>query len=273
MSTMGSRPALVDDGQSGASGAEAPLGAWRASYAMPRGALVTGASRRIGRALALGLGGLGWHVVLHHRGAGDEAAEACAAIRAAGGHAETVQGELAGEGAQAVFAAAVEAAGPIGLLVNNASIYEWDDTAGLTSEGWLRHQAVNALAPVLLTQAFARALPAQARGAVVNIADARVLTDRSRHFSYAMSKQSLWTATRLLARELAPRIRVNAIGPGPTLPESGQSEAQFRERCARLPLGVPASLDDLLNAVRFLVHTPSITGQLLALDGGDHLAD
>lgn len=273
MSTLGSRPALVADGLSDAADPHAALGAWNPALAMPRGALVTGAPRRMGRAVAIGLGRLGWHVALHHRNAAEEAAAACAAIRAAGGEAQPVAGDLVGEGAEAVFAAASGAVGPIGLLVNNASIYEWDDIAGLTAGGWMRQQAINALAPVLLTQAFARALPADAKGAVVNIADARVLTDRSRHFSYAMSKQSLWTATRLLARELAPRIRVNAIGPGPTLPEAGQSEEQFLERCARLPLGRPASLDDIVNAVRFLVHTPSITGQLLALDGGDHLAD
>jgi len=274
MSTIGPRAPQADGdlpATMAVANAAPELGRWTPALGCSRGALVTGATRRIGRAVALELGRLGWIVAVHHRRSDAEAASVCEDIRLAGGRAETAKGDLAEASAEGLFASAVGAVGPIGLLVNNASLYEDDDAAGMTGEGWLRHQTVNALAPLLLIQAFAAALPQGSAGSVVNIVDSRVLGSRSRHFSYAMSKSSLWTGTRLLARELAPRVRVNAIGPGPTLPEAEQSEQQFRERCDRLPLQRPASLEDITNALRFLVGTRSITGQLLALDGGDHL--
>ena len=276
MSTIASRTSVLDGSLSTAKApprAGREIGRWTPELGCPRGALVTGATRRIGRAVATELGRLGWHVVVHHRRSDDDAEATCGAIRAEGGTAEAVQGDFEDGAIEEVFAQAVAVGGPMGLLVNNASIYEWDDLDGMTREGWLRHQAVNALAPVVLMQAFARALPADSLGSIVNIVDSRVLGNRPRHFSYSMSKAGLWTATRLLARELAPRVRVNAIGPGPTLPEADQSEEAFLERCAKLPLGRPASLRDIVDTVAFLVQIPSITGQFLALDGGDHLVD
>ena len=275
MSTIASRTSFLDSSLS-VSGTETgarEIGRWTPALGCPRGALVTGATRRIGRAVAVELGRLGWHVVIHHRQSASDAESACAEIRELGGRAESVQGDFETGSIDAIVNRAVAAGGPLGLLVNNASIYEWDDLDGMTPDGWLRHQTVNALAPVVLMQAFARALPQDARGSIVNIIDSRVLGNRPRHFSYSMSKAGLWTATRLLARELAPRVRVNAIGPGPTLPEEGQSAEAFDQRCGKLPLGRPASLQDIADSVAFLVQTPSITGQFLALDGGDHLVD
>lgn len=276
MSTIATRTSLLDDGMVVTKAAPATpreIGRWTPELGCPRGALVTGATRRIGRAVASELGRLGWHVVIHHRHSDKDADAACAEIRSAGGRADTVQGDFEAGAVDAVFDEAVDLAGPVGLLINNASMYEWDDLEGLTPESWQRHQTVNALAPVMLMQAFARALPEDSRGSIVNIVDSRVLGNRPRHFSYSMSKAGLWTATRLLARELAPRVRVNAIGPGPTLPEVDQSEEAFLERCARLPLGRPASLQDIADTIAYLIQTPSITGQFLALDGGDHLVD
>ena len=276
MSTIASRTSFLDGSLSvtkGAPDAKGEIGRWTPELGCPRGALITGATRRIGRAVAIELGRLGWHVVVHHHRSERDAEATCADIRAIGGRAESVQGDFEAGGIEAVFAEAVAAGGPMGLLVNYASIYEWDDLEGLRQDGWMRHQAVNTLAPVVLMQAFAEGLPAGSRGSIVNIIDSRVLGNRPRHLSYSMSKAGLWTATRLLARELAPRVRVNAIGPGPTLPEAGQSEEEFLQRCEKLPLGRPASLQDIADTVAFLVHTPSITGQFLALDGGDHLID
>lgn len=275
MSTIASRTSFLDAGLSAARAEPAAreIGRWSPELGCPRGALVTGATRRIGRAVALELGRLGWHVVIHHRHSGQDAEAACAAIRDLGGRAEVVQGDFEAGAIEEIFAEAVSVGGPMGLLINNASIYEWDDLDGMEQDGWMRHQTVNTLAPVMLMQAFARALPEDSRGSIVNIIDSRVLGNRSRHFSYSMSKAGLWTATRLLARELAPRVRVNAIGPGPTLPEAGQTEEAFRQRCEKLPLGLGASLQDIADAVAFLAHTPSMTGQFLALDGGDHLVD
>jgi len=276
MSTIASRTSFLDASLAATKAepsAKREIGRWTPELGCPRGVLVTGATRRIGRAVAVELGRLGWHVVVHHRSSCPDADATCAQIRASGGDAEIVQGDFEAEDIEGVFGRAVEAAGPMGLLINNASIYEWDDLNGMTQAAWMRHQTVNSLAPVVLMQAFAQALPKGSRGSIVNIVDSRVLGNRSRHFSYSMSKAGLWTATRLLARELAPRVRVNAIGPGPTLPEAGQTEEDFWQRCARLPLGRPASPQDIADTVAFLVQTPSITGQFLALDGGDHLID
>jgi NAD(P)-dependent dehydrogenase (short-subunit alcohol dehydrogenase family) len=275
MSTIASRTSFLDVGVSAARVGPAvrEIGRWTPELGCPRGVLITGATRRIGRAVALELGRLGWHVVIHHRHSGEDAQAACTEIRDLGGRAEIVKGDFESGGIEEMFAEAVSVGGPMGLLINNASIYEWDDLDGMTQDGWMRHQTVNALAPVMLMQAFARALPGDSQGSIVNIIDSRVLGNRSRHFSYSMSKAGLWTATRLLARELAPRVRVNAIGPGPTLPEAGQTEEAFQQRCEKLPLGRGASLQDIADAVAFLAHTPSITGQFLALDGGDHLVD
>jgi NAD(P)-dependent dehydrogenase (short-subunit alcohol dehydrogenase family) len=226
----------------------------------------------MGAAIARDLARAGWHVAIHHRRSVAEATALADEIVRAGGTAGIVTGDLAAGDVSRVVDDAVATVGPLGLLVNNASVFEWDDLDHLDAASWHRHQDVNARAPLLLAQAFARRLPEGAGGSIVNILDARVLRERPRHLSYTISKSTLWTITRLLAQELAPRVRVNAIGPGPTLPESGKSDAEFAQRCAELPLGRPASLDEICLAVRFLVQAGSVTGQLLALDGGDHLA-
>jgi len=249
------------------------FGGWRAGMNCHPGVLVTGSAQRIGRAVAVELGRLGWHVAVHYRSSRSQAEDTCQEIQRHGGVAEAVSGDLVENGVGKLHAFAVEAVGPLGLLINNASIYEGDDAADLTAESWSRHQTVNALAPVLLGQAFVAGLPAGKRGNIINIIDSRVLTNRPRYLSYSVSKSTLWTATRLLARELAPNVRVNAIGPGPTLPEAGQSEEDFVDRCRQLPLEHGACPGDLANAIRFILETPSLTGQLLALDGGDHLID
>ncbi len=244
-----------------------------ASREMPRVALVTGGARRIGAALARDLAAAGWAVALHYHSSETPARELAAEIAAAGGRAVALQADLRDEAALARLVEAADSElGPLGLLVNNASIFEFDDHESCDRESWDAHLDTNLRAPFVLIQHFARALPVEARGLVVNLLDTRVWNLSPGYLSYTLSKAGLWTLTHTLAQALAPRIRVNAIGPGPTLPSKGQSEADFAARRAGLPLGEGASLEEICAALRFLIAAPSVTGQMIGLDGGDHLS-
>ena len=237
------------------------------------GVLVTGAAQRIGRAIAMDLAASGWPIAIHFNGSEQAAAELRDQILSGGGTAELLQADLSLEKhASHLVARAVERMGPIGVLINNASVFEWDDIDTLDGHSWARHIDLNLRAPLLLSQSFVETLPEDQGGVIINMADSRVLNPTSRHLTYTLSKTGLWTMTQTLAKALAPRVRVNAIGPGPTLAQHGQSDEQFRRRCARLPLQRPASLDEICRTVDFLISVKSITGQLIALDGGDHLA-
>ena len=239
---------------------------------IPRAALVTGAARRIGAALARDLAAQGWAVAVHYGTSRREAEALCAEISAAGGRAVALQADLAEEAALApLVARAAGELGPLGLLVNNASIFEFDDVASCDRASWDAHLDTNLRAPLVLTQHFAAALPAAARGLVVNILDTRVWNLAPGYLSYTLSKAGLLTLTQTLAQALAPRIRVNAIGLGPTLPSRGQSEADFERRQRALPLGAGAGPAEVAAALRFLLAAGSMTGQMIGLDGGDHL--
>lgn len=243
-----------------------------APFAGPRAALVTGAARRIGAAMARDLAAHGWAVAVHYHGSAAEAEALVAEIAAAGGRAVALQADLADEAAVTpLVARAAEALGPLGLLVNNASIFEFDDVASCDRASWDAHLEINLRAPFVLTQRFAAELPAGTKGLVVNLLDTRVWNLAPGYLSYTLSKAGLWTLTQTLAQALAPRIRVNAIGPGPTLPSRGQSDADFAARRAGLPLGEGASPAEIAQALRFIIASPSMTGQMIGLDGGDHL--
>ncbi len=240
----------------------------------PGAALVTGGARRIGRAIALDLARCGFAVAVHYHRSEARADELVRAIRSEGGRAVALAADLSrDEEARGLLGRAGRALGPVGLLVNNAAVFDYDDVASADRESWQAHMEPNLTAPLILTQAFAEALPADAGGLVVNMVDSRVLNPTPRHLSYTVSKAALWALTQSLARALAPRIRVNAIGPGPVLPPQGQSDQQFESRYRRLPLGRPATPEEIAAAIRFLLAAKSVTGQLLALDGGNHLAD
>jgi NAD(P)-dependent dehydrogenase (short-subunit alcohol dehydrogenase family) len=235
-------------------------------------ALVTGAARRIGRAIALGLARDGWAVAVHYHGSSDDAAAVAAEIEAAGGRAATVQADLGDAGAvDGLLPAAAAALGPVTCLVNNASVFENDVIGTLTRDSWDRHLATNLWAPLALIQAFARALPDGAEGNVVNLLDQRVWKPTPYFLSYTVSKSALWTLTRTLALALAPRIRVNAVGPGPTLPSARQTQAQFERQWALMPLRRGTTPEEIADAVRYLIGARAVTGQMLALDGGQHL--
>ena len=242
------------------------------AYPEPRAALVTGAGQRIGRAIALGLGAAGWSVAVHRRDSAADADETVAKIEAAGGRAAALVADLGDEAeAKDLPRRAVEALGPLGCLVNNASLFEYDSAESATRESWEAHMAVNLRAPFLMSQAFAKGLPAGAAGAIINILDQRVWNLTPHFISYTLSKSGLWTLTQTLALALAPAIRVNAIGPGPVLASARQSEAQFRAQAENTPLGHGAEPQEISDAVRFILAAPAMTGQMMALDGGQHL--
>ncbi len=235
-------------------------------------ALVTGAARRIGRAIALDLAAHGWDVAVHYNASKGEAGDVVAAIEAGGGRAVALQAPLTDEDAvRGLLPAVSEALGPATLLVNSAAAFVHDDILEGTRETWDQHMETNLRAPVVLTQCFARALPDDAAGNVVNILDQRVWNPTPYFMSYTVSKIGLWTLTRTLAMALAPRIRVNAIGPGPTLQGERQSEEHFRLQWQSVPMQRSTGTDEIAAAIRFIVETPSMTGQMIALDGGEHL--
>ena len=235
--------------------------------------LITGAGQRICRAIALGLGADGWAVAVHHRRSAVGAAEVAAAIEAGGGRAATLAADLGDQGAvDALVPAAAEALGaPLTALVNNASAFDNDTIDTLSRASWDQHLETNLWAPLALARAFAAQLPEGAEGAVVNLLDQRVWNLTPYFLSYTVSKSALWTLTRTLALALAPRVRVNAVGPGPTLPSKRQTKAQFERQWERMPLGRGTTPEEICDAVRYLLAAPSVTGQMIALDGGQHL--
>ena len=238
----------------------------------PRAALVTGAARRIGRAIALDLAAQGWAVAVHHLRSDTEAAAVVADITANGGRAVALRADLAREDeVDGLVARARDAIGPLGCLVNNASTFEMDTVDSVSRESWDHHMEANLRAPLVLTQAFARSLPDGLGGVVINMLDQRVWNLTPSFLSYTVSKSALWTLTRTLALALAPRIRVNGIGPGPALPSVHQTDAQFARQCAIMPLGRGTSPDEICRAVRFILEAKAMTGQMIALDGGQHL--
>jgi len=239
---------------------------------IPKAALITGGARRIGRALALGLADAGYAVALHHHSSHAAAAALVSEIAGAGGKAVALAADLADEAAlRTLLPDATAALGPVGVLVNNASVFENDTVVSATRDSWDRHLAVNLRAPFVLIQDFAALLPADCGGVVVNLLDERVWNLTPYFVSYTVSKTGLWTLTRTMALALAPRIRVNAIGPGPTLPNTRQTPEQFLDRCHAMPLRRGASPREIAMALRFILDAPAMTGQMIALDGGEHL--
>lgn len=241
--------------------------------AIPRAALVTGAAKRLGRAMAEELGAMGFAVAVHYNNSAKEAADAVKAVKAAGGKAVALKADLAREAeVKTLVARAVEALGPLGVLVNNASTFERDGALDATRASWDFHIEPNLRAPFVLTQDFARQLPRKAEGAVVNLLDERVWSLTPHFVSYTVSKYALWGLTRTLALALAPRIRVNGIGPGPTLPSQRQTQAQFQRQFDSMPLGRGATPGEVCGALRYILAARAMTGQMIALDGGQHLA-
>ncbi len=245
------------------------------SRTVPGVALVTGAAKRIGRHISERLAREGYRVVLHCRKESlGQAEAAAAAIASAGGNAAAFACDLSEPRALSrLVADAGKILGPFSLLVNNAAVFEPDEAAEFALDRWERHFAVNLRAPAVLCRDFARDLPAGTEGAIVNIIDQRVWRPTPQYFSYTLSKAALWTATRTMAQAFASRgIRVNAVGPGPVLPNLAQGEPGFVHEVEGLPLHRAVPLDDIADAVLYLARARNVTGQMIAVDAGQHLA-
>lgn len=239
---------------------------------IPRVAFVTGGARRLGRAIGLELARHGFDVAIHC-GTSVEAAEATRQdVLALGRRSVVLPADLADESqVRGLITAATDALGPIGVLVNNASAFDRDEVQDATRESWDAHLEPNLRAPFVLMQGFARSLPAGKEGVVINMLDQRVWSLTPHFVSYTVSKAGLWALTQTMALALAPHIRVNAIGPGPALPSPRQTPAQFARQASSVPLGHGTSPEEVARAAIAILSLPAMTGQMIALDGGQHL--
>ena len=246
-------------------------------------ALVTGAGKRIGRAIALHLASQGLDVAFHYASSRDEAEEAASEALALGVKAIAVGADLLdpAETDQLVPAAAKGLGQPLSVLVNNASIFEYDNMSTATAESWRRHMVSNLRAPFFLSQAFVAQAPAAgtdefgeavANAMIVNMVDMRVRKLTPEFMTYTIAKSALWTFTQTAAQAMAPSVRVNAIGPGPTMKGHRQSEDHFRTQRSRTVLERGSNPEDIVSAVDFLLRNKAVTGQLICVDGGQHLA-
>ena len=238
----------------------------------PKTALITGAAKRIGAAIATDLAEQGFNLVVHYASSKTDADELVTALRSHGGDVVALQADLTeAEDTENLFRAACDRIGPIDLLINNASIFEPDRASQFEAKKWDQHFNIHVRAPCLLGSLFA-AQTAIDQGLIVNVIDQRVERPNPTYFSYTLSKSALWMATKTMAQEFAPRVRVNAIGPGPTLPNKRQSESDFDQQVAALPLQRGPDPKEFGATVRYLYDCLSISGQMIMLDGGQHLA-
>lgn len=237
--------------------------------------LVTGAALRVGRAIAEALAHAGFKVAIHYRASAKDAEEFAAALNAmhGAGWAVTARADLANDAeTAALIPNIVKAHGPLTGLINSASVFEDDRIETVGRAHWDKHLTTNLFAPVILSQALAAQLPEGADGSIVNIVDQGVLKLTPQFFSYTVSKTALWTVTQTMAQALGPRIRVNAIGPGPTLASIHQDAAGFAAQVAATPLQRASTPEDIAAAVVFLMSARAITGTLIPVDSGQHLA-
>lgn len=240
--------------------------------ASPKTVLVTGAAKRLGRAIALDLARHGWQIALHYNSSEKEARATAADAATAGVKVALLKADLSRESDTATLVErAVAELGPLGALVNSASLFENDDWYSVTRESWDKHMETNLRAPFVLAQTFARQVPREGTGAIVNLIDQRVLKPTPQFMSYSLSKAGLHWLTVTLAQALAPRVRVNAVGPGPTIVNARQSQADFARQREATVLGRGAEPQDVCDAVRYLLDASAVTGQMIAVDGGQHL--
>lgn len=231
-------------------------------------ALVTGAAKRLGRAVSLELARGGWDIAVHYNGSAHDAEDTANALRTLGVKAVTFQADVSDLNALAPLVTAANKLGDLRALVNCAAIFEHDVIETLSPQAFDKQMHVNALAPSLLARAFASQLPPDARGAIVNFLDFKLASPYPDHFSYTLSKYALMGATELLSRALAPRIRVNAVAPGYVLPAPDQPQADYERLHAQTPLNYGVTAEDVASAVRYLIEAPAITGQTIYVDAG-----
>lgn len=231
--------------------------------------MITGAAQRIGRAIAIHFSKLGWDVVAHYNMSRETATDLKTEIETYGQKCWLVQANLANETQSSQLMSSVYSlTGNVDLLVNNASTFQYDNSKTATRESWDYHMEPNLRAPLILSQDFQRLM---GQGLIVNLLDQRVWNLTPHYLSYSISKYGLWGMTQVLALAMAPNIRVNGIGPGPILRSTNQTEAQFAKQCESTPLHRGGSADEIAKAIEFFWNTPSVTGQMIAIDGGQHL--
>ena len=234
--------------------------------------LVTGAAKRLGRAIALHLADSGWAVAVHYTNSQAEAEETVAALHLKGVHAAAINADLTLEDdTERLIARARAAVGPLTALVNNASVFENDTIATMTRASWDKHIEANLRAPLVLSRDFAEQMPEGQEGSIVNLLDQRLLKPNPQFLSYGVSRAGLHWLTITLAQAMGPRIRVNGVAPGPTLRNERQSEAHFKRQWESTILGRGATPDDVARAVGYLIEARAVTGQMIAVDGGQHL--
>jgi NAD(P)-dependent dehydrogenase (short-subunit alcohol dehydrogenase family) len=239
---------------------------------MTKNVLVTGAAKRLGRAIALDLASAGWNVAIHYNSSEEDADSAAQAVRAFGSEAATLKCDLSKESETATLVErAAKEIGPLTALINSASLFENDDWRTASRKTWDDHIETNLRSPLLLSQLFAKQLPDGAHGNIINIIDQRVLKPTPQFLSYSLSKAGLYWLTTTLAQGMGPRIRVNAVGPGPTMKNPRQSADDFNRQRDATILGRGAEPADICAAVRYLLAAEAVTGQMLAVDGGQHL--
>lgn len=236
---------------------------------MIKAVLITGAATRIGCVLAKGLAADGWRVVIHYNSSKDAAVKLANDIH----NSAMIQADLTNQNeVESLIENAAQAIGaPITALINNASTYKPDSANGYSPEDFDNHLAVNLKAPLRLAHQFAKQLPENEKGCVINMIDQRVLRPTPDFFSYGASKSALHAATKTMAQSFAPNIRVNAVGPGPTIQSIYQSDEEFKREAAQTLLGAGSPPDTILGAVRYLLSASAVTGQMIAVDGGQHL--
>ena len=235
-------------------------------------ALITGAARRLGRAIALGMAAEGWDIVVHYRTSREEARDTASAIEKLGQRAAVIDCDLADASAtKALFDRANALLGPINCIVNNASLFEFDDAVGFNSTNFNAHMQTNLAAPLILAQSLHASTPADQQAVVINLLDQKLFNLNPDFLSYTLSKAGLQTATTLLAQALAPKVRVVGVAPGLTLVSGDQTEGGFSKAHQQTPLGKSSTPDDIAAAVCYLAHAQAVTGTVLLVDGGQHL--
>lgn len=238
----------------------------------PKTALITGGVKRLGLYMAKRLAREGWTLVLHANTSSAEGEKACEELEALGGTAHLVTGDFMEEvDMAATYEAAVKAAGPLGVLINNASTFEYDDVARATKDSWDLHMLVNARAPFVLSQKLAADVKGDQRACIINMLDQRIFNWNHHFATYSIAKGALWTMTQTMAISLAPNIRVNGIGPGPTLPSPRQDWGSFKVQQRYTMLDRLVDPEEVAETAHYLIHNQSVTGQMIAVDGGQHL--
>ena len=238
-----------------------------------KNALITGAGKRIGSEIADSLSSEGWNLVLHYNTSKNAAYKLAEKLNKTYGNKVICLKANLEEYSQfeKIFSKIDKKLGTLSCLINNAAVFHYDSLKSTNLKKWNMNINTNIRAPLFLSQYFAKKLPSNKNGNIINIIDQRVLNLTPHFLTYTISKSALWTLTQTLALALAPNIRVNAIGPGPTIKSKRQTNKKFAEQCEKMPLMRGADAKEIGNLVKTILNTPSMTGQIIALDGGQHL--